>query len=65
MQEFFLKLRTIFHAIVVLEAGQDLPEYALTFVMVALGTVAGMSSIAAGVNETFSAVANTLITAVK
>jgi hypothetical protein len=63
MQELFLKLRTVCNAILVLDAGQDLPEYALTFVMVALGTVAGMSSIAGSVNQTFAAVANTLTTA--
>ena len=64
MQELFLKLRTILNAILVLEAGQDLPEYALTFVMVALGTVAGMDSIAGSVNLIFSGVANMLTNAV-
>jgi Flp pilus assembly pilin Flp len=64
MRELFLKLRTTFNAILVLEEGQDLPEYALTFVMIALGTVAGMNSIAGGVNQIFSVVANTLTAAV-
>ncbi len=64
MKEVFLKLHTISKSLLFLEDGQDLPEYALTFVTIALGTVAGMSSIAHGVSVTFSAVANTLTTAV-
>jgi Flp pilus assembly pilin Flp len=64
MQGLFLKLRTVLNAILVLEAGQDLPEYALTFTVIALGTVAGMSSIANGVNLTFTVVANVLTNAV-
>jgi Flp pilus assembly pilin Flp len=43
------------------EDGQDLPEYALCFTSIALGTVAGMSSIASGVNTVFYSVANILI----
>jgi len=64
MQELFLRLRMISVAILVPESGQDLPEYALTFVTIALGTVAGMNSIASGVNQVFSAVADTLTTSV-
>jgi len=64
MNDHFLRLCTITKSILVHEEGQDLPEYALTFVTIALGTVAGMNSIAHGVSVTFSAVANTLTTAV-
>ena len=65
MQELFLKLRTISKAILIPEEGQDLPEYALTVVMIAMGAVAGMGSLAGGVNAVFSAVATTLNTSVQ
>ena len=64
MKELLLKLHTISKAMLIRDDGQDLPEYALVVVMLALGTVAGMSSIAGGVNQTFLAVSNTLTTAV-
>jgi len=64
MQELFLRLRIVLHAVFVSESGQDLPEYVLTFTVIALGTVAGMNSVASGVTQTFSAVANVLTTAV-
>jgi Flp pilus assembly pilin Flp len=46
------------------EKGQDLVEYTLTFTMIALGSVAGMSAVAQGVNQTFLALGNVLTTAV-
>jgi len=64
MHGSFLRLRTILHTDLASENGQDLPEYALTFVMIALGTVAGTHSIAGGVNQVFSALANILNTSV-
>lgn len=64
MNDLFLRVCAISRSILVHEEGQDLPEYALTFVTIALGTVAGMNSIAHGVSVTFSAVASTLTTAV-
>ena len=64
MHGFFLGFRTVFQAVLASESGQDLPEYALTFVVVALGTVAGLQSIAGGVNQVLSALANVLNTSV-
>ncbi len=44
------------------EDGQDLVEYSLVFAVVALGSVTGMGSLAAGLNTVFSSVASTLTT---
>jgi len=64
MHGFFLRLRMTFQAVLASESGQDLPEYALAMVMIALGTVAGTHSIAGGVNQVFSTLANILNTSV-
>ena len=64
MQNSLLRLRMICNAVLASENGQDLPEYALTVVMIALGSVAGMNSIAGGVNQVFLAVTDTLNNAV-
>jgi pilus assembly protein Flp/PilA len=42
------------------DEGQDLVEYALVMAMITLGAVAGMGSLASGINQTFSGVATTL-----
>jgi pilus assembly protein Flp/PilA len=42
------------------EDGQDLIEYALVVALIAFGAVAGMSSVAGGINNAFSNIANTL-----
>jgi Flp pilus assembly pilin Flp len=65
MHVLFLKLRTIWMAILVPEEGQDLSEYALTVAMLAFGVVAGMESIAGGVNTVFFALSNTFNNAVQ
>ena len=44
-------------------SGQDLIEYALVVSLIALGAVAGMNSVASGINTAFSNLANTLATA--
>lgn len=44
------------------DEGQDLVEYALIMAMITLGSVAGMSSLASGINDAFSGVATTLTT---
>lgn len=44
------------------EDGQDLVEYSLVFAMIALGSVTGMGSLAAGLNTVFSSVASSLTT---
>jgi Flp pilus assembly pilin Flp len=64
MQGPFLKLRTILDTVLLSEHGQDLVEYALTVGMIAFGTVAGMQSIAGGVDTVFSTVATVITTAV-
>jgi pilus assembly protein Flp/PilA len=40
------------------EDGQDLVEYALLIVLVALAAVAGMKALASAINQTFSNAAN-------
>jgi pilus assembly protein Flp/PilA len=42
------------------ESGQDLIEYALVVALVAFAATAGMSSLAAGINQAFSNIATTL-----
>ena len=44
------------------EDGQDLVEYSLVFAMIALGSVTGMGSLAAGLNTDLSSVASSLTT---
>ena len=46
--------------VLLLPDGQNATEYALTIAMVALGTVAGMESLASGINHTFTTVTVTL-----
>lgn len=45
-----------------LEEGQDLVEYALIMAVITLGSVAGMGSVASGINDVFSSVTTTLTT---
>lgn len=45
------------------EDAQDLVEYSLTFAVVAFGCVAGMGSVAQGIDQVFAAVTNVLNTA--
>ncbi len=42
------------------EEGQDLIEYALVAALIAVATIAGMSSVATAVNTLFSSIASTL-----
>jgi pilus assembly protein Flp/PilA len=44
------------------ETGQDLIEYALVCALVAFGAIAGMQSLASGINTAFSNITNTLTT---
>ena len=50
----------LFRTLLTREEGQDLVEYSLVFAMIALGSVTGMSSLAAGLNSVFSSVGSTL-----
>jgi pilus assembly protein Flp/PilA len=45
------------------EDGQDLVEYGLLVVLVALGAIAGMSSLASAINTAFNSAATNLTTA--
>ena len=42
------------------ESGQDLIEYALIALIIALGAIAGMGSLAGSINGEFNAIAGTL-----
>lgn len=53
-----IKLRTLLSD----EQGQDLIEYALLVALVAFGATAGMSTLAAAINQAFSNVGTTLNT---
>ncbi len=44
--------------------GQNLAEYAMTFSLIALGCVTGLSAVAHGVNQTLIAMATTITTGV-
>ena len=44
------------------EQGQDLLEYAFVVAIIALGAAAGMQSVAAGVNQTFTNVGSMIST---
>jgi Flp pilus assembly pilin Flp len=46
------------------ETGQDLVEYGLTMAVVALGSIAGMSSVAQSMNQAFLAVGNLLTSSI-
>jgi pilus assembly protein Flp/PilA len=45
------------------EEGQDLVEYGLLIVLVALGAIAGMSKLASAINTAFNSAATNLTTA--
>jgi pilus assembly protein Flp/PilA len=45
------------------ESGQDLIEYALTIVLVALGAIVGMSTLASDINSVFGAAGSDLTSA--
>jgi pilus assembly protein Flp/PilA len=42
------------------ESGQDLIEYALVCALVAFGAIAGMKTLASGINNAFGNITNTL-----
>ena len=46
------------------EDGQGITEYALTFTVIALGTVAGESAVAQQINHTFIAITTTITTGI-
>jgi Flp pilus assembly pilin Flp len=64
MNDLFLKLYLSAKSILNCKDGQNLAEYAMTFSLIALGCVAGLSAVAHGINQTFIAVATTITTGV-
>lgn len=58
----FNSIHSVLNSLYILlqQEGQNATEYALTLAMVALGTVAGMESLASGINHTFTTVTATL-----
>jgi len=42
------------------EDGQDLVEYALTVALIAFGAIAGMGTLASGLNNAFTTISTTL-----
>jgi pilus assembly protein Flp/PilA len=60
MNILILKLSIAMQNLLTREDGQDLVEYALTVALISFGAIAGMSSVATGIDNAFSAVAVTL-----
>jgi pilus assembly protein Flp/PilA len=60
LNSLFIKLHQFVHE----QEGQDLVEYALVVALIAFGAVAGMNSLASGLNTAFNQISGTLATAV-
>lgn len=60
MNNLFLNIRTKVCELVYREEGQDLVEYALLITLVALGAVAGISSVSSALATVFTNISNTL-----
>lgn len=58
--EIYRRVRFLFAS----ESGQDLPEYAFAVVMIGLGSVAGLNSLATGITIAFSNVSSDLAHAI-
>ena len=56
MKEMLATLRNLLRE----ESGQDLIEYALIGLIVALGAIAGMGTLAASINQEFTKIASSL-----
>ncbi|HXF26756.1 MAG TPA: Flp family type IVb pilin [Bryobacteraceae bacterium] len=56
MQDIILKLYVKFKTLLSSEQGQDTIEYALLAAIVALGTAAGMDTIATDINTAFTTI---------
>lgn len=57
-RNWFWRVRAILEVLNCEESGQDLVEYALVAVMIALGAAASMGIIAKDINDIFSSVAS-------
>ncbi len=60
MNAMLLKLCVKFQDLKNREEGQDLVEYALVVALIAFGAIAGMSTLATGINNTFNSISTTL-----
>ena len=60
MNNLFFRLYLAAQSLLGREDGQGLAEYALTFTVIALGTIAGESAVAQQVNHTFIAITPTI-----
>jgi pilus assembly protein Flp/PilA len=63
MPNLVLALYARFQPLIGSEDGQDLIEYALVVALIALGAVAGLSTVASDINNAFTNIGNTLSTA--
>ncbi|MGA2730090.1 MAG: Flp family type IVb pilin [Terracidiphilus sp.] len=61
MHKLMLKVHFKLHSLMAGEEGQDLVEYALIVALMAFGCVAGMQSLASGVNLAFNSVSSELV----
>jgi Flp pilus assembly pilin Flp len=64
MNNMLLKLYVKFQELKNREDGQDLVEYALVVSLIAFGAVAGMSSLAGGINGAFGNISTTLASSI-
>ena len=64
MNILFLEIYRRITSLLGSEAGQDLPEYAFAVVMIGLGSVAGLNSVAAGIGSAFANVSGDIANAV-
>lgn len=60
MNNILIRLYVMFQDLKNREDGQDLVEYALTVALIAFGAIAGMQTLAAGLNNAFITVSTTL-----
>jgi len=60
MNEMLLRLYVMFQDLKNREDGQDLVEYALMVALIAFGAVAGMNTLATGLNNAFNTISTTL-----
>jgi pilus assembly protein Flp/PilA len=62
MNNMLLKMYIKFQDLKNREEGQDLVEYALVVALIAFGAVAGMRSLATGINTAFATISTNLAT---
>ena len=62
--KLYVQLQVVKDALLREESGQDLIEYALVVALIALGATAGMSTLAADINNAFNSIGSTLSTSV-